>query len=244
MIQKQQFLSLDSAIQINIATTPLKIKKNSLNSSYDSSNIKTIKVKLSDPVSTIFDSFRSPIKYSRLIFNGQILCPILSFAFYNIHNKDTIIITSFPNAPLATDLTSNIPLKDANNHHILVAAPKAISISHKRNLFYSRSLNRFKNALTNDNDDSKHIINENCIDNILKEKLPVTESARLSDIYRTQIESDSKSFRQLCSSYNSNPNYYPIKRIPTKMPPQQLESNSEIRSLETKIPSSSILSNF
>ncbi|KAK8889402.1 hypothetical protein M9Y10_034148 [Tritrichomonas musculus] len=134
MINRQQSLPLNFVITIKLNHGQPKANSNSFLVPNDTPIPPTVVVKLSDPVSTIFDLIKSPNRQAKLIFNGQILCPTLTFAFYNIHNNDTIdIVTSPITASLSSaDLTPNLPLKDqSSGHQVLVAAPRPIPISHR-----------------------------------------------------------------------------------------------------------------
>lgn len=53
-------------------------------------------VKSTDPISSIFDLIESPdrLEKQKLMFKGQVLNPNLSFAFYKVHNNDTIDIVN------------------------------------------------------------------------------------------------------------------------------------------------------
>ncbi|KAK8881148.1 hypothetical protein M9Y10_003878 [Tritrichomonas musculus] len=215
---------MESAISINLS------KNNSLLVPDDSfASSSSILVKLSDSVSTIFDAIGSLSRQDKLIFNGQILCPALSFAFYNIHNNDTISIASppMPASTSYTDLSSNAPLKDySSNHQVIVAAPRPLQISRKRTLFHSNSSNLFKNIPGNSSDNVQRILNEKCnrrrSNQQFQSDSSSIESARLTDIYKTRVESNTKSFRKLCTKYSTLPDPIASGRVPSQTPPPSL----------------------
>lgn len=152
MIKCQRSLPLQTLISI-------KLTKTSQGSVIGTS---TVHVNINDPISKIFDLIGNANRQSRLSFNGQVLCPNLSFAFYNIHNNDTIVINSIPipaSGSLA-DILPNLPLKDHSSHQVFVAAPRPIPISHKRPLLPSNSFNIYKNCKISNSESAKCIYSE------------------------------------------------------------------------------------
>lgn len=134
MINRQQSLPLEFVITLKINDSQRKGGNNSFLVPDVAPTPKTIVVKLTDPVSSIFDLIGTPNRQAKLVFNGQILCPTLSFAFYNIHNNDIIDIVTTPiTASLSSvDLTPNLPLQEQNNpRQVVVAAPRPIPVSHR-----------------------------------------------------------------------------------------------------------------
>lgn len=189
-INHQSSLPLESIIRINLVGT---IPKNcAFVSSEDNTISKTFSVKQTDTLSKIFELLGTHSRQARLIFHGQVLCPNLTFAFYSIHNNDKIVIASTPNSVSVSASPSaipNIPLKNHNSQNqVMVAIPKPIPISHKRNLFYSTCANLYKKYTENTENDNKQVYDE---------------SSRIADIQMTQTESNPKSYRKFCSKYNS-----------------------------------------
>lgn len=235
MINRQQSLPMGTVININLTG----------NDSYlvpdDSLSTTTIAVKITDPVSSIFDAIGSPNRQDKIVFNGQILCPALSFAFYNIHNNDTIslIAPQMPTSISAGNLSSNVPLKDfSSNRPILIAAPLPLPITHKRTLFHSNSSNFFRNVSVNHSENVQRYLNEKCNsrrNGSYHEESRAAETARLTDIYKTRVESNSKSFRKLCTKFNDLSEAYPSNKILSQTPPPSLVSLQELRQ-ETVLP--------
>lgn len=216
MINRQQSFPMGTVIDINLTG----------NDSYlvpdDSLSTTTITVKITDPVSSIFDAIGSPNRQDKIVFNGQILCPALSFAFYNIHNNDTISLISpqMPTSISAGNLSGNVPLKDSSsNRPVLIAAPLPLPITHKRTLFHSNSSNFFKSISPKNN----------------REQSRAAETARLTDIYKTRIESNSKSFRKLCTKFNDLNETLSTNKVLSQTPPPSLVSLQELRQ-ETVLP--------
>lgn len=134
MINRQQSLPLEFVITLKINDSQRKTGNSSFLVPDAQPSPSKVVVKLVDPVSSIFDQIGSPNRQAKLVFNGQILCPNLSFAFYNIHNNDIIDIVDTPiTASLSSaDLTPNLSLQEQpNNRQVVVAAPRPIPISHR-----------------------------------------------------------------------------------------------------------------
>lgn len=134
MINRQQSLPLEFVITLKINDNQRKCGNNSFLVPDAPPAPSKIVVKLTDPVSSIFDMIGCPNRQAKLVFNGQILCPTLSFAFYNIHNNDIIDIVDTPiTASLSSvDLTPNFSLQEqGGNRQVVVAAPRPIPISHR-----------------------------------------------------------------------------------------------------------------
>lgn len=136
--------STGSIISIN-----LKRSDSFLSPDYPMSTL-SIKVKISNQISSIFDIIGSSNWHTKIVFNGQILCPVLSFDFYNIHNNDTISLIS-SGLPISLS-TNNQQNNEKNKNSFLVAVPLPLSISHKRTLFITKSSNYFKKILKSNND--------------------------------------------------------------------------------------------
>ena len=233
MINRQQSLPMGSVININLTGN------NSCLVPDDSLATTSCHVNITDPISSIFDAIGSTNRQEKIVFNGQILCPALSFAFYNIHNNDTlsIILTQMPTSTSYNVLSSNIPLKDhSSNCSYIVAAPLPIPISRKRTLFHSNSSNYFKNLSSNNSEGVKNLLCEKCNSGrkmqFLNEK---AETARIKDVYKNRIESNSKSFRKLCTKFNDFDNSYPSNRIISQTPQPSLVSFNELNQ-ETILP--------
>ncbi|OHS99162.1 hypothetical protein TRFO_34433 [Tritrichomonas foetus] len=128
----------------------------------------------------------------RFIYNGQVLSPALSFAFYDISNNAEIyVIGSCP-----------------TNKNVM-----ANNIKHRRNQKLNRNSCNLVNESLRENERVKKFFNEKLAGKINEPDIvlqrfqdainPMTahESARLTDLYRSRIEANTKSFRKLCHKY-------------------------------------------
>lgn len=228
MINKQQSLPPESVIHVNIS----KISASSMNSSFLSKNNKyekpkseTIVVKNTDRISTMYDSLNLKNYNAKFIFNRQILCPNLSFAFYNIHNKDTIVVILSPitNIGSIQNILPDFALKNQENHQIVVAAPLPLPISHKRTLFYSNSSGRFRNCGHN----NKNLINSN-----LNGKHSSKSTDQQLNYQSSIITSNSDSFKNFPSKYNGITTSLPTsKRFISPTPAPHFVSPSEVEDI-------------
>ena len=225
MINHQQSLPMGSTISINLTGN------NSCLVPDDSLSTMSIHVKITDPVSSILNIIGSLNRQEKIVFNGQILCPALSFAFYNIHNNDTITIIS-PQMPTSTsynELSSNVRLKDfSSNRPCIVATPLPIPISRKRTLIHSNSSNFFKSMSSSE--DVKNILFEKCQsgrNSQLIRESRAKEAARLTDVYKNRVESNSKSFRKLCTKFNDFDDSYPSSGMLSQTPQPSIFSYHE-----------------
>lgn len=136
--------STGSIISIN-----LKRSDSFLSPDYSMSTL-SINVKISNQICSIFDTIGPTKRHTKIVFNGQILCPVLSFDFYNIQNNDTISLISsgLPISLSTIDRQNN----EKNKNPFLVAVPLPLSISHKRTLFITKSSNYFKKILKTSNE--------------------------------------------------------------------------------------------
>lgn len=227
-INHQSSLPLESIIRINLVGN---LPKNcSYETNKDNSISTTFSVKLTDPTSKIFDLLGTHSREARLIFNGQVLCPTLTFAFYSIHNNDKLVIIPTPNSISASQsLEQNIPLKNHNSQNqVTVAIPKPVSISHKRTLFYSTCSNLYKKyTADNNNNDNQPKLNESIrrIPNIPTGK----EQSRLADMRMSKIESNQQSYRKLCSKYNSFANDHTPNSSQALFDSPEIEELRELR---------------
>lgn len=236
MIKHQCSLPLESIIRINLVGT---VPKNCKFASSENNSISsTFSVKLTDTISKIFELIGAPNRQARIIFNGQVLCPNLTFAFYNIHNNDKIVIVSSStsvSAPTSVSVSAspsfvprvpnipNIPLKDhKSQNQVMVAVPRPIPISHKRNLFYSTCSNLYKKYASNNNEEDKSADKSTI-------QPAADESARIADIRMTQIESNPKSYRNYCSKYNSFANDSSSKSSQALYESPEIEQLQELR---------------
>lgn len=190
MIKTQQSLPLQSYLGIKL-TGKHHLFDNKLFMVSDSGLTEsTIIVNNFDQVSSIFEIIGLSNNKYKLIYKDKILCPALSFAFYNIQNNDTISIVeshmtlnvySKHNCSIKQSSSSNI-IKNIQQTQLLEQSIKEKDL-HNRYISNSNYNNqRYQDSL------NPHIANE---------------SARLTDIYRSRIESNTKSFRKLCTKYHA-----------------------------------------
>lgn len=201
MIRQQQSQPLNQTLTIHL-TGDLQLLNDDLDTSSSSIVVSAI-----DPISSIFDIIGIPTTRAKFIYNGQLLCPALSFSFYQIHDNDTIELIQ-PQTSNSIYEGAAIPLKNQQSCDQLLAENLRIAQLGRHNPICTSSgvFNKNKisciNALSSKEKGCIEYSNEDSNRNSSKEDLK-SEYDRLTDIYRFRIESNTKSFRKLCSKYRT-----------------------------------------
>lgn len=227
MIKQQQSLPLKSFIRINLKGNSEMFDNSLFQNKNDVLSTSTIVVNNIDQVSTIFDIIGANSSQFKLIYNEKILCPALSFAFYNISNNDNIIVVEsqkYDNSSYIKQkkLISNLEFQSNQTSNVnYISLPQSMQLNHNHSLIHSKSTSILENIIKSsdinqmkkESDFSNQWPNEKYRDVKSNYNLqqfhdsinPITshESARLTDLYRSRIESNTKSFRKLCSKYHA-----------------------------------------
>ncbi|KAK8891904.1 hypothetical protein M9Y10_029126 [Tritrichomonas musculus] len=220
MIRPQQSLPLQSVITVNMIRKQMHDNDSFL---APPSNSSSLVVNLTDPLSSILEMIGVTNSQVKLIYNNQVLCPALSFAFYNINNNDTIVIAEAPES-IKMSSSKLYPIEIStqdheNGNHLIANNPKKINLNRKLPLCRFSSAHVLQGGQRSDINISLNKENER-LNNFINEKrriegstqnlqrfqdslnpMTASESARLTDIYRSRIESNTKSFRKLCAKY-------------------------------------------
>lgn len=144
----------------------------------DSASPSTVVVNSMDPISSLLDLIGQTNTKLKFLYKKQTLCPALSFSFYKIKDNDTINIVQ----NVSNEKVNQIPLNYQSSYDQILY----------NQLRLSKSLSAHQIPTINSHSKSEG----NC--DSLK-----SEFDRLTDIYRFRIESNTKSFRKLCSKYRT-----------------------------------------
>lgn len=145
--------------------------------------VESVTVRKTDAVGSVFDILSQP--RSRIIFNGTVLCPALSFGFYGIADGDSLVVVPSREETLQRH-QSNQNLLQTNSE---LARAREAQVKHYFDEHCAGRvrdpevmLQRFQNAFN-----------------------PTTslEQARVTDIYRARIETNTRAFRKLCTKFHA-----------------------------------------
>ena len=140
-----------------------------------------------------------------MIFNGKELSPAFSLAFYGVSNGSVITIIKKSSLLLNNSLVQTQGCRSTNNFRV------NRELDNVRRKAYRGSCSL--NSALQTNERVKRFFDEKCLGKVKDPEIVLqrfqdainpataTESARLTDIYRCRIETNSRSFRKLCSKY-------------------------------------------
>lgn len=145
--------------------------------------VESVTVGRTDAVGSVFDILQQPT--SRIIFNGTVLCPALSFGFYGIGDGDSLVVVPSREEALQRHQSKQDLLRTNSE----LARTREVQVKryfdeHCAGRVHDPEvmLERFQNALN-----------------------PTTslEQARVTDMYRARIETNIRAFRKLCTKFHA-----------------------------------------
>lgn len=170
-----------------------------------------VTVKLSDSVSTVFRLLNIPP--ARILYNGNVLCPAMTFAYYGIENGASLVVIQAPPPQMRRSNSHN-----RFNQELTAAQQKTLQV---RRFFEERCVGR-----VNDPD--------SILQRFHDAVNPMTsgEHARLTDLYKNRIETNTKAFRKLCAKFHSLVQFESVRPssatpVPTVLPGKAVLPSTE-----------------
>lgn len=195
-----QTSNLECNLNINLINDRgINDKRNLTRNSFISTSTSII-VKATDTISTIFSILGISPTQNILIHKNNTLCPAFSFSFYKIRNNDTINIIETQNNFKNHDINTNnsfYPKEPKNNFEIYKSKQNSSKINKTKSINFLSIDDKegfsqeIKGHIENEHEGSRNT----CYFGT------TNESNRLTDIHRFRIESNTKSFRKLCTRY-------------------------------------------
>ena len=180
---------------------------------------RVLTVKLSDAVSIVFTMLNIPP--TRVVYNGNVLCPAMTFAFYNIESGASLFVSPAPPRPMRRSNSQN-----RFSQAMSAAEQKTLQA---RKFFEEKCAGRVNDP-------------EAVLQRFHDAVNPMTsgEHARLTDLYKNRIETNTKAFRKLCTKFHSLVRFENLRAVegpmsvPTVLPEKALlPSTNDLPMLQT-----------